>query len=91
MKKLFRRKKKTSINPDFSNLSNSLNAHMNQYIKEIEKIDVNLTKQLNKFKELEEMYLELQTELVEKKKNLLNMRKAMKTQFFRDFTKNLLI
>ena len=42
MKKFFSRKKKTHINPDFSNLSNSLNIEMNQYIKEIEKIDINL-------------------------------------------------
>ena len=70
MKKLFKRKKKTSINPDFSNLSNSLNTHMNQYIKEVEKIDVKLTKQLNKFKELEEMYSVLQTELAAKEKEL---------------------
>ena len=85
MKKLFRRKKKTSINPDFSNLSNSLNAHMNQYIKEVEKIDVNLTKQLNKFKELEEMYLELQTELAAKEKELAKYEKGYENTILQRF------
>ena len=85
MKKLFKRKKKTSINPDFSNLSNSLNAHMNQYIKEIEKIDVNLTKQLNKFKELEEMYLELQTELAAKEKELAKYEKGYENTILQRF------
>ncbi len=89
MKKLFRRKKKTSINPDFSNLSNSLNTHMNQYIKEVEKININLTKQLNKFKELEETYLELQTELAAKEKELANYEKGYENiilqRFYEEF------
>ena len=85
MKKLFRRKKKTSINPDFSNLSNSLNAHMNQYIKEVEKIDVKLTKQLNKFKELEEMYSVLQTELAAKEKELAKYEKGYENTILQRF------
>ena len=85
MKKLFRRKKKTSINPDFSNLSNSLNTHMNQYIKEVEKIDVKLTKQLNKFKELEEMYSVLQTELAAKEKELAKYEKGYENTILQRF------
>ena len=85
MKKLFKRKKKTSINPDFSNLSNSLNTHMNQYIKEVEKIDVNLTKQLNKFKELEEMYSVLQTELAAKEKELAKYEKGYENTILQRF------
>ena len=85
MKKLFKRKKKTSINPDFSNLSNSLNTHMNQYIKEVEKIDVKLTKQLNKFKELEEMYSVLQTELAAKEKELAKYEKGYENTILQRF------
>ena len=85
MTKLFKRKKKTSINPDFSNLSNSLNTHMNQYIKEVEKIDVKLTKQLNKFKELEEMYSVLQTELAAKEKELAKYEKGYENTILQRF------
>ena len=85
MKKLFKRKKKTSINPDFSNLSNSLNTHMNQYIKEVEKIDVKLTKQLNKFKELEEMYSVLQTELAAKENELAKYEKGYENTILQRF------
>ena len=85
MKKLFKRKKKTAINPDFSNLCNSLNTNMNQYIKEWEKIYVKLTKQLNKFKELEEMYSVLQTELAAKEKELAKYEKGYENTILQRF------
>ena len=62
---------------------------MNQYIKEVEKININLTKQLNKFKELEETYLELQTELAAKEKELANYEKGYENiilqRFYEEF------
>lgn len=85
MKKFFSRKKKTHINPDFSNLSNSLNIHMNQYIKEIEKIDMNLNKQLDEFNALKEMYLELQTELSRKEKELAKYQKGYENVILKRF------
>ena len=89
MKKFLNRKKKTSINPDFSNLSNSLNTHMNQYIKEVEKINVNLSKQLNEFNSLKEMYLQLQTGLAAKEKELAKYEKGYENiilqRFYEEF------
>jgi len=89
MKLFFNRKKKTSINPDLSNLSNSLNTHMNQYIKEVEKIDVNLSKQLNEFNSLKEMYLQLQTGLAAKEKELAKYEKGYENiilqRFYEEF------
>lgn len=85
MKKFFSRKKKISINPDFSNLSNSLNVHMNQYIKEVEKIDINLNKQLDEFNALRDMYLVLQTELVRKEKELAKHQSGYEKVILRRF------
>ena len=89
MKKFLNRKKKASINPDFSNLSNSLNTHMNQYIKEVEKINVNLSKQLNEFNSLKEMYLQLQTGLAAKEKELAKYEKGYENiilqRFYEEF------
>ena len=89
MKKFLNRKKKTSINPDFSNLSNSLNTHMNQYIKEVEKIDQHLSKQLNEFNSLKEMYLHLQTGLAAKEKELAKYEKGYENiilqRFYEEF------
>tara|TARA_Y100000996_G_scaffold100794_1_gene72978 strand:+ start:602 stop:1186 length:585 start_codon:yes stop_codon:yes gene_type:complete len=89
MKKFLNRKKKASINPDFSNLSNSLNTHMNQYIKEVEKIDQHLSKQLIEFNSLKEMYLQLQTGLAAKEKELAKYEKGYENiilqRFYEEF------
>ena len=89
MKKFLNRKKKTSINTDLSNLSNSLNTHMNQYIKEVEKIDQHLSKQLIEFNSLKEMYLQLQTGLAAKEKELAKYEKGYENiilqRFYEEF------